>query len=393
MEPILQAQSECLHAKSPKRAGGRLRIIPYCFVENVISEVISGDGRIGDAAGYSRVATGIRVSVRKYPESMKPPPGSTAAEYDVDLGPVDYLSSTPLIVKANIVVSACGAIQSPALLLRSNMTNPKIGKHLALHTVSVLAGYFPDVTVDASNGVAMGVVVNDPPIEADGPGESGWRLAVETPPMNPALFGSLLPWSGSSLAMKGHMLLFNHVASFLCLSRDRSQEKNRVEISSEGEPVIHYVVAEADKPMMRKGLQSQFEMMRAAGAKIILPMHESFRFFVSSPNDEKAAKIFIDDLLSDCLTPSKSVIFSAHQMSTCRMSSTPAVGVVRPSGETWECRNLFVCDASVFPTSLGINPMITVAAFAHYIADFVIKRHQADGLPGTDVKGTISYQK
>jgi hypothetical protein len=66
------------------------------------------------------------------------------------------------------------------------------------------------------------------------------RLAVENPPMNPGLFGSLLPWGGSGMAMKAHMLLFRHVSCMLCLSRDRSQECNRVEISSEGEPVIHY---------------------------------------------------------------------------------------------------------------------------------------------------------
>jgi long-chain-alcohol oxidase len=154
-------------------------------------------------------------------------------------------------------------------------------------------------------------------------------------------------------------------------------------------------VAMADKPMMRKGLQTQFEIMRAAGAQIILPMHESFRFFVAktgkqSADDDKAAKAFIDELLTDCLTPSKGVLFSAHQMSTCRMSATPATGVVRSSGETWECRNLFVCDASVFPTSLGINPMITVASFAHYISDFIVKRHQAE-VTASSVRGNILY--
>lgn len=64
-------------------------------------------------------------------------------------------------------------------------------------------------------------------------------------------------------------------------------------------------------------------------------------------------------------------IYSAHQMGSCRLSANPEDGPLRESGETWECDGLFVADASVFPTSLGINPMITVEAVAYMVADQV----------------------
>ena len=68
-------------------------------------------------------------------------------------------------------------------------------------------------------------------------------------------------------------------------------------------------------------------------------------------------------------------VYSAHQMGSCRLSANPKDGPLRETGETWECDGLFVADASVFPTSLGINPMITVEAVAYMVADQVSASH------------------
>ena len=70
------------------------------------------------------------------------------------------------------------------------------------------------------------------------------------------------------------------------------------------------------------------------------------------------------------------MLFSAHQMGTCRMGSDRTQSVVNENGETWSCQNLFVCDASVFPTSSGVNPMLTTLAIADGIADVVLGRCQ-----------------
>ena len=72
------------------------------------------------------------------------------------------------------------------------------------------------------------------------------------------------------------------------------------------------------------------------------------------------------------------MVFSAHQMGTCRMGADPKKSVVGPTGEVWSCHNLFVCDASVFPTSSGVNPMLTTMAIADGIAEHVFMRAKAE---------------
>ncbi len=53
------------------------------------------------------------------------------------------------------------------------------------------------------------------------------------------------------------------------------------------------------------------------------------------------------------------------------MADTPVLGAIKPTGETWEVKNLFVADGSVFPTASGVNPMITIMSMAHVIAGYI----------------------
>jgi choline dehydrogenase-like flavoprotein len=63
-----------------------------------------------------------------------------------------------------------------------------------------------------------------------------------------------------------------------------------------------------------------------------------------------------------------------HPMGTCRMGGDPEWSVVQPSGETWEVEGLYVCDAGILPTSLGVNPQLTVMALATRIAGCIDDR-------------------
>ena len=67
-------------------------------------------------------------------------------------------------------------------------------------------------------------------------------------------------------------------------------------------------------------------------------------------------------------------MFSNTTFSSCRMSNLSTNGVVDPSGETFEVKNLYVADGSVLPTSLGINPMITIEAMAIMVSKSVVKK-------------------
>lgn len=59
---------------------------------------------------------------------------------------------------------------------------------------------------------------------------------------------------------------------------------------------------------------------------------------------------------------------SAHQMGSCRMSADEDTGVVNMKGKVWGANNLYVADASVFPSASGVNPMVTAMALADWIS-------------------------
>jgi len=56
---------------------------------------------------------------------------------------------------------------------------------------------------------------------------------------------------------------------------------------------------------------------------------------------------------------------SFHIMGSARMGGSPATSACDPSGQTWEVRDLYVCDGSTFPTASGVNPQISIQAIAH----------------------------
>lgn len=258
----------------------------------------------------------------------------------------------------------------------------------------------------------MGVVVRDPTVsnatyfdsssctmaERSLPGEvaqeeSRYRIASETPPAHVGLMGLLFPWIshthtadasgfsgiGGGLAVKVGMLHWRNSATFIALPRDRSQARNRVTIDGQGNPVLHYVVTQPDADLILTGLEMNLRYLRSAGARFLYIAHENFPWHYCGsmgPQDDEGARFeaFIASVRSEGIHTARMQIFSAHQMSSCRMAPTPEMGPTSPSGEVYECANLFVADGSALPSSLGINPMITIESLAHMISKNVLHK-------------------
>ena len=70
-------------------------------------------------------------------------------------------------------------------------------------------------------------------------------------------------------------------------------------------------------------------------------------------------------------------IFSAHQMSSCRMGTDPATSVANPSGELHDTPGVYIGDASAMPSASGVNPMISPMALAHRTAQAIAARASA----------------
>jgi choline dehydrogenase-like flavoprotein len=83
---------------------------------------------------------------------------------------------------------------------------------------------------------------------------------------------------------------------------------------------------------------------------------------------------FLDLVSERSVAPNRCTLFSAHLMGSCPMGADPRTSAVRPTGELWTAENLYVADASVFPTAPGVNPMITIMSMARRTSRSVIER-------------------
>jgi choline dehydrogenase-like flavoprotein len=92
---------------------------------------------------------------------------------------------------------------------------------------------------------------------------------------------------------------------------------------------------------------------------------------VLRPKNASTAAIeeFCERVLASAADRNWSTLFSAHQMGTCRMGSDPRTSVCDERGAVRGVDGLFVADASLFPASSGVNPMITVMAVAKMVGE------------------------
>lgn len=215
---------------------------------------------------------------------------------------------------------------------------------------------------------------------------SSHRIAIQTPPLHPGLMGLIFPWR-NGISLKIGMLGWKNFACFIGISRDRSQARNRITIDTHGQPLLHYSITDADHALLLAGQEMNLRCMRAAGAVFLFIAHENFPWYYcgnkaaivndsdrnmkkneDEDNESERFEEYLRAVRAEGVQTGKMQVISAHQMSTCRMAYTPETGPTSPSGELYQCANLFIADASVFPTSLGINPMVTIEAISHMIA-------------------------
>jgi choline dehydrogenase-like flavoprotein len=199
-------------------------------------------------------------------------------------------------------------------------------------------------------------------------------IAVETPPAHLGIFGLLLPWN-TGLDMKLQAMSHENTGVFIGISRDHGIESNRVTIDSDGNPVISYSLSKQDEKMLLIGLERQIRMLFSTGCKFLMIGHSNFPiFYCKQDNAEKKLDEFIHSVWKEGIQPNRMSLFTAHQMSSCRMSASVKDGPTSITGVLYECENCFIADGSVLPTSLGINPMITIESYSHMISKHVIKK-------------------
>jgi len=160
----------------------------------------------------------------------------------------------------------------------------------------------------------------------------------------------------------------------IVLLRERS--RGRVGIDSRGGPRIEYALTPEDRQELQRGIQETGRVLAAAGAKSLVTLH-SRPVEVRAAGDrlsEGEVQQYLDGVADRSLAPNRCMMFSAHLMGSCPMGADSRGSAVRPTGELWTAENLFVADASVFPTAPGVNPMITIMSMARRTSRSVIGR-------------------
>jgi hypothetical protein len=288
---------------------------------------------------------------------------------------------TTVTIRADNVVVAAGTIGSARLLLRAAGANPtvldngpgsQIGKGLVMHPSLPIIGVFEE-EIDLLQGLDSATHV-----DAFGPTPG---FIYETMSGLPAYGALLVPGRGEDVYRI--ISQFQNSAGFGLMRIDSSAPTNCVRLNADGVNVdLDYVLTDEDKQQMQLGTAIAIRMMFLAGAKtVVIPSNENV---LDLPDYRPTHPLFLTDPAQADLVeqhlefvPNRTLLTSAHLQGTNKMGADPASAVVSTKQRVWsasgqEIPNLYVMDSSIFPTSVGANPMQSIYTFARIFSERLV---------------------
>ena len=271
-------------------------------------------------------------------------------------------------VNAKIIIVTAGAIASSKLLLQNGIAQETAGVGLCLHPGIEVIGDF-DYEIKGNQGIPMaytvhdfGVTRNTDQTRKDYNFDAG-EFLIES--IFLPLFQFSIALSASGISEHRRLIeRFNNYAMAGIVVRD--DNIGRVALTSTGRASVTYNPREKELKILAKGVEVLGKMWFALGANRIIISHRSMSII---ENEADLSKL-IDKILND---PNNLLLGSAHPQSGNKIGTDQANSVVDSDCRVHGFKNLFVCDASVFPTSVGVNPQITVMTVASIVASRIIK--------------------
>ena len=205
-------------------------------------------------------------------------------------------------------------------------------------------------------------------IDLDGTYHGFW---IEAAPAHPGLFALSIPWVSGKQHKDFMREYYARYSASIVLLRERSS--GQVGIDRDGNPVATYQLGAADKDTLTRGMEEAARILAAAGAVGIWTTHND-QISVGSGKDRIKPgdfESFGAALWKEGIHPNWMMLYSAHIMGSCRMSSDPALGPTSPTGELHSVKGLFIGDACVFPTTPAVNPMISIMAMSRRTAETI----------------------
>jgi choline dehydrogenase-like flavoprotein len=242
-------------------------------------------------------------------------------------------------------IVAGGAFGTPELLLRSGLGGDQVGRNLHIHPACWVGARYED-EVRGWEGVMQSYYVDQ--WEAEG-------VLLEAT-FTPLAFGGA--WlQGTGRAHQEAMLDFGHVASIGVQLTDRSS--GRVGLARDGSLKVSYGLTDDDARRVIFGIARAAEIHFAAGATEVYP--NIGRAGVLKPSQ-------VAEFEATAFRPSELRLEAFHPLGTARIATDPREGVCAVDGSVNGVAGLYVADASLFPTAVGVNPMMTIIAFARQVA-------------------------
>jgi choline dehydrogenase-like flavoprotein len=275
-----------------------------------------------------------------------------------------------ITVRATRTILAGGAINTPAILLRSDVPDPheRIGKRTFLHPTTLSMAIY-DELIDPYYGAPQSIYSDHFQWQNVHTGPVGFKL--EAPPLQPAFAAGFYAAAGEQITQSMDKL--NHTQCMIALMRDGFHEESQggaVEINDKGQPILDYPINGYLLEGVRRAFNIMLEMQFATGAKSARPAHKQAKHYMSW-NEAKAAVAELD------VAAHKSTIGSAHVMGGCPMGNDPKKSVTNVDGKFHHLDNLYIMDGSLFPTSIGANPQLSIYGLAYKLSTALLSHFQA----------------
>lgn len=252
----------------------------------------------------------------------------------------------PYTVRArHATIVAGGAFGTPELLLRSGLGGGQVGRNLHIHPACWVGARYEE-EVRGWEGVMQSYYVDEWESE---------RVLLEAT-FTPLAFGGA--WLlGTGREHQEAILGFDRVASIGVQLSDVSS--GRVGLTGDGSLRARYALSDEDARRVVFGIARAAEVHFAAGATEVYP--NIGRVGALKPGQ-------LADFEATSFRPSELRLEAFHPMGTARIAASPDEGVCASDGSVNGVAGLYVADASLFPTAVGVNPMMTIIAFAKRVA-------------------------
>jgi NAD-dependent dihydropyrimidine dehydrogenase PreA subunit len=255
-------------------------------------------------------------------------------------------------IDARHVVVCAGAIHTPVLLKTSDIPDPsdQTGRNLRIHPATGVGGYFESDVVNWK-GTLQSYYIDE--------FFDSHELMFEATTTIPSIGAGSLPGIGERAISE--LADFRKLATLGFYVSDTSH--GRVRRMPRGDAIAYYRLNELDARRMGLGIAIAARVLLEAGATRVYPGLPGL--------DSVSARADVDQLQERTVRARHLKLTAFHPMGTVRMGADPERSVVSPRGRHHEVDGLWVADASTFPTCVGVNPQMTIMAFAARTAEAV----------------------